>query len=464
MSKRAIRLLIMLGVLALALGIYVAVVLVDGNAQEESDTATQVRLVDILTTDVVGISWTYEGEEIRLNKTSDSWQWAQDESCPVSTSSVESLINAFSAISAVKVVANAEAPEQYGLDSPTYQYEVRLVNGYTVTVSLGDYSSYAAGYYAAVSGDDGVYVVGEDLVSTFSLGIMSILQFESAPDLSAATQLAVTVAGRTLSLRYFADSAGMSRSDSYHWFIEENGKYYPASTDTVTGLLDILTFIGWRSCIAYDADEALLSQYGIGSEDGAEVTVGYSDAGGVYRTFTLLLGYYADSACYANIKGSTMLYTVSGAVADQFMVLSFEDLRATELCLVDIDRITSFSVELDGQTAILDYAGQESGTDENGELVSLPVWQRGGTKLDSDAVSAFTDSLTSMQTTEVVSGEYGRRQSLHIVINLTDGSAIDLAFYTYSSSQYVAICDGETYLVEAAAVGALIEYAAALLA
>lgn len=463
MRSRNIRLLIMLGVLIVAVAVYVLLVLAGKDDAAEA-TDDPIRLVDIDNTTVVGLQWQYNGEDISLKKDAGgAWHWTGDENCPVSTPAVESLINTFSSVTASRAVADPSEAAEYGLDTPAYMYTATLVSGHQITLSLGDYSSYAGGYYAAVSANNGVYIVPEDVISGFSVGVMDLLQYETAPDLSGATRLTVTSNRNVYELRYYADSSGMSYSDSYHWFLRQGQRDVAASTAVVEELLGSLSALNWIDCIAYDADAQRLADCGIGQEGSTKVTAVYPGADGSAKTFTLLLGDYVNGACYANIEGSTMLYTITGASADRFILLTADDVRATELCMVDEGKIMSISFELDGTTVQLDYAGEESATDGAGELVSVPVWQRGGIKLNHVEVSAFISALTSLQTDMRTDGEYGRREMLSLCLTLTTGEEIRLAFYTYSSTQVAAARDDATYLVSLTGVEQIIECAHTLM-
>ncbi len=462
MKRRNLRLLIMLGVLVLAVALYVALVLV-GRGEDEAEEAELIRLFEVDNTTVIGLGWDYNGQQIELAKSGEGiWKWTGDEACPISTSAVEGLINSLTAVTAARVVNTPASLEEYGLDTPTYNFTATLVSGHKISLTLGDYSSYAMGYYASVSGKEGVFVVAEDIVTAYSVGVMDILQYETAPDLTAATELVVTAGGESITLRYYADSSGMSYSDSYHWFVQQNGGRTAASTQKVEELLGSLSNLYWTDCIAYNADAQMLADHGIGGEDSVSVTAVYETAGGK-TSFTLLLGDYVGGGCYANIKGSGMLYTVTGATADRFILLDEASICATEVCMVDGDRIMSLAIDTGEQSALIDYAGEESDIDVEGEPFSVPVWQRGGEKLPAEDVLSMLDALTSLRIEERVGNEYGRRQLLSIVLTLDSGEEIHLSLYSYSSTQCIAKRDDHTYLVSSAQAQSLIDAAAALL-
>ena len=95
MKRRNLRLLIMLGVLVLAVALYVALVLV-GRGEEEAEEAELIRLFEVDNTTVIGLGWDYNGQQIELAKNGEGiWQWTGDEACTLEVLGGDKVISSF---------------------------------------------------------------------------------------------------------------------------------------------------------------------------------------------------------------------------------------------------------------------------------------------------------------------------------------------------------------------------------
>ena len=118
--KRSKRLLVLLGVLAVAC----AATLVVWRMEEEKE---QIKVsgevvLEIPADQVIALSWDYEDTSLAFHK-DETWLYDSDEAFPVSEEAVEELLDQFSAFSAAFTIEEAEDLGQYGLADPRVRYE-----------------------------------------------------------------------------------------------------------------------------------------------------------------------------------------------------------------------------------------------------------------------------------------------------------------------------------------------------
>lgn len=98
-----------------------------------------------------------------------SWELQGYDASLISSSSVNAAADSIATISATRVMENDQAKlELYGLNNPVLQADVFLRQGEKYTVTIGDASPDASGYYATVTGDPKIYLLSAGSVNNFT--------------------------------------------------------------------------------------------------------------------------------------------------------------------------------------------------------------------------------------------------------------------------------------------------------
>ena len=477
--KRSAKIYILVGALAVCVGLYflVSALSKEQTAKEADKAADTTDLAAGESSDITALSWTYKGDTVSLthNADSDTWSSDSDAACPIDPDKVKTMLEAVSTVSADASIESVTDFSQYGLDKQDF-----IITASTADVKteydIGNTNTITGEYYIRVNGGDTVYTVASTLPDAFSFGLADIVKMEAVPsDIKTVTGVSVDTIGTKAELTYLEDSTGVCYTDQYHWFTVNGGTYTPLDTDSVKTLYETITKIEWNSCVAWNATDADLAGYGLNNPQG-RVSIAYTGSDGAAHEFTILFGNYSGTSVYAQIEGSRMVYLVDGTVLDGFMFADLATMAAKNVCLVDTDTVTDVDVTLGGATYNLAKGSEtvtptaapaspspaataaETGTETQTEEVT--TWTSGGTSLDADKVNAWLSQIYALSSDGNADGDAGRQLEMSVAFHRSsaDYKEITLDFYTYSSAECVCVFNGSTRtLVSRASVEDMIQ-------
>jgi len=471
---RSKKLILLASVLVVLVIVTVVINVIQTNneeaATEESEPVTFLTVdPEALTT----LSWTCEDETVTLSYADGAWADADDAAFPVDAAYPDEMLAALAEVTASRSFTPEEDSE-YGLDEPacTVQIDADTVT----TLTIGNASELSGEYYASI-GDGKVYLVDSDLVDAFSYGLSDILLMETIPDMTAMTGMDIATASGELNIAYLENS-GYTYTDAYHWFMLESGSYLTLGGAADT-LAEDIAAMSWLSCVNYNATEEDLATYGLDAPN-ATVILSYeaaaeeteetdetdetAEAEPETATFVFEIGGFTDGGYYARIQGSPMVYLLDSTLSQTILYANYEDLRPTDVCLLDWDTVTSFDIMLDGETYAFERGTTET-TDDDGNVTEEEIFLMNGAEVDTDLVDDVLDAVYAMTATGTsefvpVTAEIAftfRR-------NTETFSEIDLTFYRADSESCVLSFNGETRLtVDRSDVVDLIETVNAIL-
>lgn len=349
--KRGLRLLLLIGALALCVGGYFLVekFVPDETANEETDAAA-IGIPSLDSGALSRIDYTRGGETVALKKSGDAWIYESDPACPLDQTLIKQMVSVSTSLSASRSFT-AQDLAAYGLDQPACSIALTDAGGGKKSFALGDRSEVTMEYYLTADGGDTVYLVDSALYDAFDKGLLDLVQKEAVPNMDGATRLTIERPDGTLTLSLakaadgkIADSDGESAAKPASvWRLEQAGAA-PATLDTgkVGELLSELTQLVFRKCVRYDAADADLAEYGLDAP-AATVTVtnpaaaaeagsgsGGTEAqpGNASATFTLALGgVFGEDYRYARLAGSEMIYLIDESAAQKLLSASWDTLR-----------------------------------------------------------------------------------------------------------------------------------------
>ena len=465
--KRSKRLCILLGVLAVACVATFALSRYQAH-QEQIETSDEVVL-EIPVDSVQALSWEYDGEELAFHK-DDKWIYDEDEAFPVDGEKIEGLLEQFSAMAAAFIIENPEDLSPYGLSDPTCSIVI-TTDEETYTILLGGYSTMDSQRYVSI-GDGNVYLVAEDPLDDYDVGLRDLLDPDDIPAFDQVSKITFT-GSENYEIFYEAYEDGSTRTycaDDVYFAQLEDGTL-PLDTDKVTSYLQTIHYLDVSDYVTYNVTDEELAQYGL---DDPELTIQVDyvteneDGDEVTETFTLHISRDPDElakaeqaesegeeedteeeeiTAYMRVGDSPIVYRLYSESYSSLMRASWDDLRHSELLTADFADITQIDISLDGS----DYTITSDGSGDDRTYAYLE------TEVEIDD---FRDALESLQADSFTDESPAQKEEISLTLHLDNEAfpTVEIDLYRYDGSSCLAVVDGvPTALVERSQVVDLIE-------
>lgn len=332
-------------------------------------------------------------------------------------------------ITSDKMVEEVQSLGVYGLSEPQYNITVETEDE-TYEIAVGDETFSDGEVYISI-GDDYVYLTDAGLIDDISYSLLDCVQKEEIPEMESISSVSVNNED-TLDIIYAEDS-GYCYSDAYTYYLKDGESYQNLDNENTETMFTTLSDFAWEECVDYYAEDSELSSYGLDEPD-AEVSIVYTPAeekedsedadseesseettddstDSAEQTFSYEVG-TADSAYYAKLKDSNIVYSISEDVYNAAVNASYDELKPDEIVLLDWDTVDSVEIELDGNVYTVDLESNED--DETSVPEEEPALSNNKTEL----------SLTFHRNTE----EY---------------STVEAVFYQYDGSYCIAALNGD---------------------
>ena len=262
-NERAKRIYILLGVLAVVC--VAAFAVMHYQEQQELIQNTDEIILEVDSSTVQSLSWTYDGESLAFHK-DGAWLYDGDEAFPVDEEKINDLLETFQAFGAAFIIHDVTDFAQYGLDDPTCTIDLATEDA-SYEIQLGDYSTMDAQRYVSI-GDGNVYLVQEDPLDTFDVELSDLIANDETPDFNQVTSIQFT--GSDSYQVIYQEDSGYSYCADDVYFKEQDGTYLPLDTALVTSYLSGITSLSPTDYVTYNAGEEDLATYGL---DDPELTV-----------------------------------------------------------------------------------------------------------------------------------------------------------------------------------------------
>lgn len=463
--KRSKRLCILLGVLAVACVATFA--LSRYQAKKEQIQTNGEVVLEIPVDSVQALSWEYDGETLSFHK-DDKWIYDEDEAFPVDGEKIEGLLNQFSAMGAAFTIENPEDLSPYGLSDPTCSITI-TTDEETYTILLGGYSTMDSQRYVSI-GDGNVYLVADDPLDDFDIGLRDLLDPDDIPAFDQVSEITFT-GSENYQIFYEAYEDGSARTycaDDVYFVQQEDGTL-PLDTDKVNSYLQTIRYLDLSDYVTYNVTDEELAQYGL---DDPELTiqVNYTeeneDGDEVSDTFTLHISRDPEElakaeasesedeedteeeiTAYARVGDSPIVYRLYSESYSSLMRASCDDLRHTELFTADFADITQIDVSLEGTDYTITTDG--SGDDRTYAYLETEV-----------EIDDFRSALESLQADSFTDEAPAQKEEISLTLHLDNEAfpTVEISLYRYNGSSCLAVVDGvPTALVERSQVVDLIE-------
>lgn len=463
--KRSKRLCILLGVLAVAC---VATFALSGYQakKEQIETSGEVVL-EIPVDSVQALSWEYDGEELAFHK-DDKWIYDEDEAFPVDGEKIEDLLDQFSAMGAAFIIENPEDLSPYGLSDPTCSITI-TTDEETYTILLGGYSTMDSQRYVSI-GDGNVYLVADDPLADYDVGLRDLLDPDDIPDFDQVSKITFT-GSENYEIFYEAYEEGSTRTycadDVY--FAQQGDGTLPLDTDKVTSYLQTIRYLDLSDYVTYNVTDEELAQYGL-DDPQLTIQVDYTeeneDGDEVSDTFTLHISRDPEElakaeeseseneddteeeiTAYMRVGDSPIVYRLYSESYSSLMRASCDDLRHAELLTADFADITQIDISLEDADYTITTDG--SGDDRTYAYLETEV-----------EIDDFRDALESLQADSFTDEAPAQKEEIRLTLHLDNEAfpTVEISLYRYDGSSCLAVVDGvPTALVERSQVVDLIE-------
>lgn len=278
--------------------------------------------------EITAISVTKAGQTVSLESKGDKWLITQ----PVSASADESAVNALIAdvVSARierELSASAEDARSYGLADPAVRVEIKLKNGQTRKIDLGQKDVLGSSVYARIDGGDKVAMLPAAVLTSSDKGLKDLRD----QSLLGATQFDLS------GLKIANDSGGfeLAKKDTA-WTIVSPAAG-AADENAISSLLGDLTSAKAADIVSETADDA--AKYGL---DKSKLSVTAKLAAGGERT--IAIGAKIDDKYYAKASDRPQIYKVDSAFYDKVNTKA-GTLRSKEIVNVDRDQLKTISIK-----------------------------------------------------------------------------------------------------------------------
>lgn len=463
--KRSKRLCILLGVLAVACVATFA--LSRYQAKKEQIQTNGEVVLEIPVDSVQTLSWEYDGDTLSFHK-DDKWIYDEDEAFPVDGEKIEGLLNQFSAMGAAFTIENPEDLSPYGLSDPTCSITI-TTDQETYTILLGGYSTMDSQRYVSI-GDGNVYLVADDPLDDFDIGLRDLLDPDDIPAFDQVSDITFT-GSENYQIFYEAYEDGSARTycaDDVYFAQQEDGTL-PLDTDKVTSYLQTIRYLDLSDYVTYNVTDEELAQYGL-DDPQLTIQVNYTeeneDGDEVSDTFTLHISRDPEElakaeesegededdteeeiTAYARVGDSPIIYRLYSESYSSLMRASCDDLRHSELFTADFADITQIDVSLEGADYTITTDG--SGDDRTYAYLETEV-----------EIDDFRDALESLQADSFTDEAPAQKEEISLTLHLDNESfpTVEISLYRYDGSSCLAVVDGvPTALVERSQVVDLIE-------
>lgn len=463
--KRSKRLCILLGVLAVACVATFA--LSRYQAKKEQIQTNGEVVLEIPVDSVQALSWEYDSETLSFHK-DDQWIYDEDEAFPVDGEKIVGLLNQFSAMGAAFTIENPEDLSPYGLSDPTCSITI-TTDEETYTILLGGYSTMDSQRYVSI-GDGNVYLVADDPLDDFDIGLRDLLDPDDIPAFDQVSEITFT-GSENYQIFYEAYEDGSARTycaDDVYFVQQEDGTL-PLDTDKVNSYLQTIRYLDLSDYVTYNVTDEELAQYGL-DDPQLTIQVDYTeeneDGDEVSDTFTLHISRDPEElakaeasesedeedteeeiTAYARVGDSPIVYRLYSESYSSLMRASCDDLRHTELFTADFADITQINVSLEGTDYTITTDG--SGDDRTYAYLETEV-----------EIDDFRSALESLQADSFTDEAPAQKEEISLTLHLDNEAfpTVEISLYRYDGSSCLAVVDGvPTALVERSQVVDLIE-------
>lgn len=428
--KRGKKMLLLLLALVLCVGGYYGVQIFGSETASVKEEAGTFVLDSHTADQLTGLAWMEGDDSLSFTQTDGVWSVTADPAFPLNQEDVQGMADELLSISGTRQLDGVTDLSAYGLAEPAFSITATWSDGTSTTYALGDETPFGDNYYVSLGHENIVYTIEEDLSDIFNTTLNDLAVLESIPATTNATRLTV---GTTLDIVKEENSRTINESEL--WYDNLTGTALDA--DDAEALMADAQVIAWSELVEPTASDEELAVFGV--DDAAATAITLYE--GETAVTSLLIGAQNDTGdYYARLPGSTMVYTVKGG---------------------DVSGLLTASADSIPSMVIIDLAAEnvQSATFAAGE--STHTWTAPSGEAVEDNASADTlgtslwESILALKASSIIETVDGA-PLLTVNVTAANGQAVVLTFAEYDAQSYAVTVQDRCFLVDAAAVDAII--------
>ena len=414
--------------LAVLVGVLVAlraIIAIVSGVQKHIDTISTVDEEIFATAEsaLTEVSWTKDGNSLRLVKNGDTWQDAADSDFPLDQDKVSDFLSHFESVHASFLIEDVEDFAQYGLDDPSCTVTLTSADG-SATLQMGDYSTMDEKRYVTL-GDGTVYLIDDDLEQYVADDRDDLMRVDTIPEYDTLDSIVAT--GETAFTAEYHPDEDLCYTDAYDYYLNENGSYSPLDTTKVEGVITTLNGIDRSEYVNYRTKDSDLAVYGLDAPT-ATFTVTYTKDD-EQKSTTLAFGKNGDN-CYLRMDDSPIVYRIdSDSYTDDVTTIGYDTLRPSEVLSLNWDDVESIDFTVDDATYTVEKKGD--------------TYKIGDDVVEFDDVA---DAVDGLKVNEFNTDTPEKKQEAAFTVHLDKDSypTLTVTIYQYDGDNCLVQLDGTT--------------------
>lgn len=440
--KRSVKTILLVCLLLVVCGGYYLVTHMD-TTTPVSETAGSFAITAHEAEEVAGLKWRWDGVDWELTRTDGTWRRADSSAFPLNQSLAEAMAQSVASLNGTRKLEDVSDAADYGPDEPAFAVTVTWTDGTVTTLTMGDATPFADGYYLQSSDTpELLYTIADSLSSAFEKTTADLAVFDAIPTLKDVTHLVIS---SVLDASLTTESGELD--GGAHWYAA-NGTLL--DTSAMEELIDTLGSLSWGELVSADASDTLLAEKQLTEETAAVITVSGDDE----VLMTLYLGAVDDESgdYFARLSTSRMIYTLDSGTVYSLLTASAASLRPTDLLSVSLTDMAqvSYVTESVSRVSMPVETVSEAEETEDGESSSPE-------KAFSETDEALWAALTALTMNGYVTDEQPGPLLLTVELTALNGNTATMTIREHSvDSYYLSMTGRDDCLVSADAVDKLL--------
>lgn len=434
-------------------------IIVKNSEKADNEADNETEIMDIKSENVTLLDIKNGENEITFVKNDDTWEVEDEEEFPLEQSKIEEVIENFKELKTSRIIEEPEDVSEYELDQGK-EVMVQTEDQEETIIRVGMKNSSTSQYYIQIGEDSNVYLVDGNAFSFIDQGLYDYAARNEFPVIASSEIRKVQVKKENNS--YVYSYQGVEDSNS-SWSVGTDESSLQAGDGTKIGTLNTaLNSLSYVDFVDYHCESP--EKYGF-QQPKAVITVDYETTTTVEsdeetdeepdeetitenHTVMLTVGNTDENGNYYVYKDDSLeVYTVSQSTIDNFLAESAATLLDKTVSYVNMEDMETLQIESDGKTYLLEIQREASEETEEEDSATVKYYVN-EEEVESSSFTSFYSKLiteSGQERDDSISTE-GLEADLELHFAKSDGSKIDVVYYGYDSSFYLAV-NGEKKLL-----------------
>ena len=346
-KRKLLRLLLLAGAAALLIAAYLVWSALSSRAKDTGET------VLFQAGNIVEIQSSYAGEEQVFIKEQGVWVLKSDAAFPLNTAYIGDMEEALSNVVATSKLESEDLTE-YGLAVPAFEITAKTASGDEFACAVGNENNTADVVYLRTGGN--VYTVDIGFSRRFCHTLLEMVEKQPLLNLQPSDVTEITLENGNGNWSLKRDQAAIPKGYGKLSWVRNDGA--AADAEQAKALISAVAGMRAEETIAYQPDEATLSQYGF-DQPLASIGIHYGET-----SWTAQIGNNTNSGLtYVWLPETKLIATFQSTVPEEILSLTPQDSLNRQVFPVEFDALTYADVEVDGTSKRVDFSQEASAWD-----------------------------------------------------------------------------------------------------